>query len=142
MERQNYVKETLTLKTDIESGFMLMGERLHVIFTEKLWEGQYDSWRGFLDEMKLSEPTASKLMKVFRVWVLEHRIEPKRLAAVGYSTLYTATSLLKGSTAEEVLAKASELRRQDVEEEVKKDCLCDDTYELRVCRKCNRKHKI
>lgn len=70
-------------KTDIEWKFIELGTLLYKIKAEKLWEPSWESWHAYLDEMKLEDSKASRLINIYQVFVLHYQVEPKQLAEAG-----------------------------------------------------------
>lgn len=145
-ESAKYVKETLKFRDTIEGAFIALGERFNRIKEEVLWNGMYGSFSEFLADMHVSESTASKLVQVYRVYIVEHKIKPERLAKIGYSNLYAAIPLLEKHGIDEVIQKALLLRRDDISVEARdqREDACSHDYEkvtIRVCTKCGGKEK-
>lgn len=143
-----YVKETLALRDQIEGAFLTLGERLDKIRVDSLWKGAYESWSEFLEEMRISEATASKMILVFRTYVLEYKLPITRLQKAGWSNLYTAIPLLKaGNSIDEILEKAMTLRRADIQSEVREKEAGDhkhdwETYKFRMCKVCKTREMV
>ena len=145
-----YCKETLALRVVLEQGFITIGERLHNILEKKLYESNWDSWGEFLEDLRIDNTTASKLIKIYRVFVLEYGINRKQLALVGRESAYEITSVVKNKKeAVEWLKKGQDLKRDDIRlaiKELKSGVLqadCDhDWYRLEICRKCGDRHPI
>jgi hypothetical protein len=146
-ESAKYVKETLKFRDTIEGAFIALGERFNKIKEEALWNGMYGSYGEFLADMHVSEATASKLVQVYRVYIVEHKVNPKQLAKIGYSNLYAAIPLLEKYSVEEVIQKASLLRRDDISVEARdsKEDACKhentETVKVRVCMDCGHREQ-
>lgn len=146
-ESAKYVRDTLKLRDTIESAFIALGERFYRIREEALWQGIYESYAEFLTDMRVSEATASKLMQVYRTYIVEHKIAPVKLAKIGWSNLYIAIPLLQKNSIESVIEKAASLRRADIEDEVRDEANpnCQHDWEevkLRVCNTCGRRERV
>ena len=142
-----YIKETVALRDKIEGAFIILGERFHKILEDGLWKGTFESYAEFLAEMRISEANASKLMTVYRTYVVEHGVSHEKLARAGWSNLYTAIPLLKEKNAEEVVQKATALRRADISDEVREkqypehDCK-GETVRYRICDTCGKRERV
>lgn len=139
----SYCYETKKLVEQIESSFLVLAERLHKIYHQNLWQGEWDSWEEFTSDIKISRATASKLISVFDTYVLEYKMEPAELAAAGWSGLYELLPMVTDkSTAEECVTKATTLRREEIREELRehKHGRCDHSELVEVhfmqCKHC------
>lgn len=148
ISQRNYLKETIGLKNQIEGAFLEMAERLYKIREEKLWEGEYEDFDTFILEMKLSKPTVSKLCSVYETFVLTHKIPTKKLAPIGWSSLYAiapyATTLEK---AEELVDRAGLLTRDHLVTSLKDEakdagCAHTNTRTVVVCNDCSHRQRI
>jgi hypothetical protein len=147
-------EKTLSLKNDIEKGFLVLGKNLHKIREEELYKCQWLKWEDYLDDMKMSSSTASKLITIYEKFILEWKIDEKTILNMGgYSNAYTLIPMLKGKEDDEVKEKIREfslLSRSDLEQKkneeitgVNRDtCKHKDTYLLKICRDCGYKEKI
>lgn len=146
---RTYLKETMALRHTIEGAFLDLGHRLHRIREEQLYKDEYQNFDEFLLEAKISKATASKLIIVYQTFVLEYNIPVKRLAGVGYSSLYTiARHATTKDKAEELVERATELTRDDLQESMRDDdtarpgCKHSDSRIVEVCNDCgNRKRR-
>lgn len=147
---QDYCLETIKLRDTLEQGFLVLAERLHRIYEGKLYEGQWSDWGEFLEDIRFDNVTASKLIKIHQVFVLEYHIPRKMLSTVGREICYELTGVVKSKEdAMQWLEKGDSLRREDVRIAMKEqktgikqvDCQ-HDFYTLEICRKCGLKHTI
>ena len=81
---ESYLKETISLRHNIEGAFLELGERLNNIRSKAIWRGKYESYEEFLEDIKITPTIASSLVTVYTVYVLEHKVPIKKLSAVGY----------------------------------------------------------
>lgn len=91
LEEQNhaYCDDTLQLKASLELHFLEIGKRLMEIRDGQLYRPYWDTFEEYLMEMKLTAPTASKIITVYDKFVLQYKIPQKKLAAAGgWSMLY------------------------------------------------------
>lgn len=140
---RTFLKETIALKVNTEAAFLELATRLYKIHTEEVWKGEYDSYEEFLLDARISKATASKLESVYAVFILKHNISQKKLATVGWSSLYAIAS--RSGTrekAEELIQKASLLSRSDLEVVLRNDkgqqdtCAHSDSRLVKVCNDC------
>lgn len=146
-EQAKYVRETLKLRDTIEGAFIALGERFYKIREESLWHGMYESYAEFLADMRVSEATASKLMQVYRTYIVEFKIAPSKLAKIGYSNLYMAIPLIEKHGVESAIEKAASLRREDIQDEVREDAHGDCAHDwenitIRACMTCGKKERL
>lgn len=139
----------IKLKNQIETAFIALGKLLYDIKEQRAYEQEYETWVLFLMEVRLTESTASKLMKIYETLVLGYKIPEDRIASAGgwtvvYDLLPLATTK---ETAEEWLDKATQMTRTDIQREIKESKtgipMTDCEHEwasFQLCRKCGLKH--
>lgn len=150
MNNKKYIEETKKLRNALEQGFFSLGERLYKIRTEKLYEGQYESFSEFVIEgMKMTESTASRLITVYQTFVLEYKMDESKIAEVGWNLLYNIGRIVSTkSEALEFINKAKVMTNKDIDSELRefkygKDCPHQwSELHLRICSKCGQKEKI
>lgn len=145
---QEYCTETLELKNSIEENFLELGKRLMKIRDEELYAPNWENFGGYIEEMKVSESAASRLITIYAKFVLEFKIAPAQVAlAGGWATVSELIPLLKEGTkkeAESWLNKASTLTKSDLRKEVNearsgiemKDCKHAETLLFKRCLVC------
>lgn len=146
----SYCRKTIELVENIEGAFISLGERLHKIHTERLWEGQWGSYEEYLGEMRLSKSKASKIESIYSTYVLEYEVAPEKLSKVGWSSLYSMLpAVTSKKSAKEWVEKASTLRREELEDEVREiklgsPCEHDEVEDLhlQVCLKCKKHFRV
>jgi hypothetical protein len=154
MELQNldYCNQAIEIKKQTEIGFIMLGQYLHNIREQKLYEGQWDSFPEYLQDMNLPDGTASKLINIYKKFVLEFQIPEQRLIdAGGWTKIATLLPIVTNKEdAEEWIHKASVLSIRDLQKEIKenetgvemKACPHTDTFLIRVCRDCGDKFEV
>lgn len=146
----DFCQETIELKKTIESGFIVLGERLAKIKAAEMWQSQWASFPEYLNEMNINESTASKMISVYKTYVEKYQIDEAVLTSTGWDKLYGARELVEGKTREEavdIVNKISLLKRDDTRELIReaRNGVCQhDWYEvhLRVCKECGKREKI
>ena len=146
----DYCQETINLKKGLESGFIVLAERLAKIKQEEMWKEQWSSFSEYLAEMRITDATASKLIAVHRLYVEKYQIDEQLLVETNWSTLYEIRELVGEKPKAEVIQiikDFSVLKRDDAREVLREakngECLHDwREVHLRVCNKCNKKEKI
>lgn len=148
----NYCQQTIALKHRLEGSFLALGERLMKIKVDCLYEGQWDDFEAFLDEIKLSTSTANRLIQIYEKFILEFKCAPARLAeAGGWTVVSDILPLAKDKkSADHWLDRAKTLTRTDLrrdltEARTKKEmakCKHEDTYLIRVCRDCGLRERV
>lgn len=147
----DYCQETINLKKTIESGFMVLGERLSKIKQEELWNTQWSSFAEYLAEMNINESTASKMISVYKLYVERFSIDEHILVSVGYDKLYTVKELVEVAKSKkdalDIVNKVSVLKRDDTREMIRehRNGVCaHDWFEvhLRQCKICGKREAI
>lgn len=148
----SYLEQTKALKDKLEEGFLTLGERLFKIRTEELWKNGHDSFPLFLEEMKMSEATASKLINIYRKFVVQYGFSEERLvAAGGWTQLAEILPYAKDKeAAERLVEKSITLTRKHLRDELSEErtgvsqakCLHANSYTIHVCRDCGFKERI
>jgi len=147
----DYCQETISLKIKLETGFLLLGERLKKIRDGFLYQPQWESFDIYLDEIKIDPATASKLITIYTKFVLEYGIAPEEIAAAGsWSNAYEISTVAK--TKEDVtrwLEESKDRTPKDTKIELRKvktgkdpDNCKHEWVSIRYCSHCNTKEKI
>jgi len=147
---EKYCLQTIELRNELENGFLVLAERLHKIFEQKLYASKWEDWDSFLEEMKINRTTASKLMRIHQVFVLEYKLPPKKIALMGRELAYDILRVSDNKKdAVEWLEKGADLRVSDVRVALNEklngvtqlECR-HDFFTLKVCHKCGYKEII
>ncbi len=146
----NYCTKTLDLKTKIESAFLELGERMMKIRDEELYKGQFETWDLFLEDMKMSQAMASKIINIYEKLIVQYAIPQERLLqAGGWSQLAECLGHIHSrEDAEEIIQLSIDHSRKDLRDilterkkGVAQDTCKHESYEISVCRKCGIKIK-
>lgn len=147
-----YCSKTLELKDMIERSYLVLGERLMKIRDGELFRGQWETFEAFVNDMKMSKATASKIINIYQRFVVEYGISPERiLGAGGWSVVAEALPLIRTkSDAEGWLHSMEHLSRDDVRREIREKrtgisqikCNHDNSYTIKVCRDCGFKEAV
>lgn len=145
----DYCDATIALAKKIGNSFMELAMRLHNIRSRALWQDSWDSWEEFVCHLDISQATASKLIKVYEHYVIDHGIEKSVLADAPWSNLY---ELMPTATTKELAVGAVEksklLRREEVREEAREakhgKCNHEDEFEVHImqCRRCGARRSL
>ena len=140
------------IRDDIEKHFIALALGLYTIREKKLFEPNYETFGEFVDgEMKMSQGTASKLIKVYEVFVSQYKLPKKEVIKAGWTNLYTVLPVITDKAgAEEWLGQATELSRVDLEKLVKEkktgvvqyDCKHKNTYLVKICQDCGERSRV
>jgi hypothetical protein len=154
-ERTNldFCQHTIALKENIERTFIELGRRLFKIREERLYEPFYDSFNVYCDELKLSQSTISKLVNIYKKFILEYGFTAKQLMkAGGWGVMAEALPVIKSKAdARDFLEKAETLTLRDMRKEVlekktgmdQRTCKHkDDFYVLQICRVCGDRQTL
>lgn len=82
-----YCEQTIELKKTIELSYLEMAERLYRIKLNRMYLPAYESFGDFLQEIDLSEATASKMINIWVRFVIEYQIAPQLMADAGGWTI-------------------------------------------------------
>lgn len=123
IEQQNhdYCQETLRIKQSLELHFLELGKRLFEIREGKLFEPYWDSFTEYLMEMRLDATKASRLVNIYKTFVLKYEIEPQKLAdAGGWSVLAEVLPMVKDKeSADEWVEKATLHPQHELRDEIR-----------------------
>lgn len=158
-EKEGYVTEkegyelcvyAIALKNQIEHMFLQLGAALKEIKENNHYEPQWSSFHEYVEmELNMSPSKASKLQSVYETF--SGVDEEKLVKAGGWSNLYEIQEVVDNEDdAEEWIEKAGTLTRKDLRTEIRKrktgiepaECDHDDSYIIRVCRKCKQRIQI
>lgn len=152
LERNHtYLQKTIEMKLAIEGGYLVLAQRLAKIREEELYSPEYENFQGFLDEMNISEATASKMINIWLRLVVEYEIPKERLIeAGGWANLSEILPYAKTKEkALELIDKVTNLLPSDrrrvirgLKTNIDLDKCNHDWYAIRVCRKCQDRQKI
>lgn len=147
-EHNSYLSDTLALREHIEGGFIVLAERLRRIRDERMYDPEYDSFGGFLREMRLSESTASKLIGVYEKFVVLGGIAPEDVARAGWTNISLFLPAIRtGEDARDIWERTHLLDRTDAQrtwQEMRSgvdmaSCPHGETKTLHVCVRCGIK---
>lgn len=144
----NYCAEALEFEKTISTQFLQLGEYLYNIQEQNLYAPQWDSFTEFCNEFRsLSQASISKLVGIYRTYIIDHQFPRERIAALGgWSNIAETLPMVKTKEeAENWLSKAETLSRVDLRKEITeqktgrdmRDCAHENHYDLRVCRDCH-----
>lgn len=144
-----YCQKTTELKASLESGFIVLGERLKKIRDERLYLPVHEAFYAYCEEeLKISEPCATKMILVYSRLIEEWGISPEKVVAMGgYNKAYTLSQkskdkedflalMEKCQTADGFVA-TSEMNKIIADHEGGGVCPHSDTYLVRICKACN-----
>ena len=136
-----FLRETASLYKDISNRYFELAARLSHIRGQHLWKNGYESFSDYLDDTKISQATASKLIQVYESYILPGHFTPMQLDGTPYSSLYEAIPLLKQHNPQEVVEMAKRLTRDEIKSEVKDDKHpdCEHVQTIVICVKCHRR---
>lgn len=143
---RNFLRETIELRKSIDEGFLNLGERLKKIRDNKLYEIDYESFDLFLSELKISSGTASKLIQIYEIYILEYKISYEKLSQSNWTSLYEMLPLATSKEkAVNLVEHGSLMRREDIKSKVReakfgKNCK-HQYYELHIkqCKVCGER---
>lgn len=149
MKNHNFCTDTIELCAKINTGFIILAERLYKIREERLFEPYWDSFYEFvLDMNAVSMGTVSRLLKVYQKYCIDLNMKPKTISKGEWSILYTAIPVVK-SKDDALFYIETPNTRQAILAEIKEkktgipqaSCDHEDSYLIRICRKCGDRHR-
>lgn len=151
LSNYNYCQKVIELKKNIEIAFLTLGEYLYNIREKHLYESQWGSFSEYLDEIKMADSVASRLIKVYTKLILEYQIEPEKIAqAGGWSNAYEIVQLSPTKEKAEdwldevaiKMPKDIKIALREAKSGIKEEECEHDLYTIRCCRKCSYKERI
>lgn len=152
VQHVKFLKETIDLKREIEINYVELGKRLLQIRDHELYLANHESFNEFLEELKISPATASKLISIYVIFVLNFGFKPMEIGeAGGWSVVAEGIGVVKTKKqAKSFLHEAKHLTRNDLritltERKTGKDqykCRHKDYYMIRFCRDCKNREVI
>lgn len=126
------IQQTKDLLNAVRGSSIKIGENLHNLKTQL---PEDTNWADFIrDQFDISESFASKLMTVFKAFVLEGGVSQERLEGIDSEKLYLAAKL--EGTPDEKIAKASTLTRRELKEE-RNDEEPHEHIPVSICKTCS-----
>ena len=147
-KKLRYCQKAIELKQNIEISYLKLGEMLYNIKEGKLYEPNWSSFHEYCMEFKLPSSTVSKVLNIYRVFVLEYGFPEKEIIMVGWTSLAETLPQIKNKEdAIRWFGTATTLSRQDLKKELveaktgvlMRNCKHRDTYTMRICRDCGDK---
>ena len=148
-----YCEYALSLRDSIETQFLLLGEALYKIREQGLYKSQWETFDEYTMELKGFSPASiSKLINIYRKFVLEYKIPIQKLSQVRGWTLLADTlpHVHDSHSANEWVEKAVVLGRRDLNREIQEQksgkpqlkCKHAETYLIRVCKECGMRERV
>jgi hypothetical protein len=154
-KRHDFCKQTIELKKEIESNFVELGRMLHEIKDNRYYEAGWTSWEEYCMELKISQSTISRLIRIYEIFVLRYDFAPRQIAeAGGWTVVAQLLPEINEKTAKDDvkvwLGEMADLTRSDAQKAINErkigvpvdDCLHDDTYTIKICRVCGERWKL
>lgn len=146
-----FCAETIGLKRTLESGFIVLGERLAKIKKEELWRSQWDNFAAFLQEMDINEATASRLITVYTTYIEQYEMKQEELSGHSWYNLYQLRKVIpKDATPVDVkklVLSAGNLQRRDIEQMIREEEHGECTHDwfvvhFRQCKHCGTREAV
>ena len=148
-QQHEFLEETMELSVQSSVAQIILAARLYRIREEKLWLAGYDSFDDYCMNLKLyNSGTISKLITVYKKYILDYQIPADKVAEVGYTVLYKAHNVIKSKEdAEEFVDNAiiwtgSDINREIASRKSGKDideCSHENTILVRLCKDCGQR---
>lgn len=145
-------EEAITLKHQLEVGWLELCGMLKNIRDNKLYNGRWENFEDFLQDpqMGLDKASASKMITIHEKFILEYKMSPAKIAnAGGWSKIAEILPTVKDKkSAEEWIVKCSYLSKSDLRSEVNEarhpesiGCKCAHVKRvvMCICEDCNKK---
>lgn len=152
LEKYDYCQNAIELKQHAEVTFVALAGHLYKIREERLWEGGYTSFDEFCDELRMSQSTISKLISIYKVFIVELGFTDDEIAkSGGWSVLAETLPLISSrSVAEHWLGLTTTLSLRDIRKEVLEakngiittstttTCMHPNQYIVEICPDCGK----
>lgn len=119
---------------------------------KKMYQNQWETFSEYVEEMRMSESSASKIISIYEKFVVQYQFEPQRIIeAGGWSQVAEILPMVKNKEDAEVwLEKSSMLTRKDLRDEMTEaktgksqiTCPHTETYTVKICKECNVRIKV
>lgn len=148
---REFCDETIALKKTLESGFLVLGERLARIKREQLWEGQWSNFGEFCREMDINEATASRLITVYETYVEKYHIDQADLSGKPWYSLYQLRKMIPANATkqdvEQIVKSTETLNRQELNKMLREQehGVCQHEWKevkFRQCSNCNQLERV
>ena len=148
---REFCDETITLKKTLESGFLVLGERLARIKRENLWQGQWSNFGEFCREMDLNESTASRLVTVYQTYTEKYGINQDELFGKSWYSLYEIRKAIPPQATkkevQEIVASTATLNRKELKALLREQehGVCEHSWKevkFRQCTICGQLERI
>lgn len=148
-----YCEETIRMKDELELSYLKLAERLHRIHLNRMYLPNFETFDDFLEEIKISKATASKMINIYLTFVVKYKIEDKKLAlAGGWSVVAETLPYITSKTAAlDWLVKCKHLTRADLRKSLlekktgidMRDCDHEDEEKITFykCKRCGNTHR-
>lgn len=155
-QKYDYCQQAIAIKKHTEVGFVALAGHLYHIREDSLWNVTYSSFQEFSDELKMSQSTISKLINIYKKFVIEYGFTDDELSkSGGWSILAETLPLISSrSHAEHWLELSTTLTASDLRKEVLEakngitststttTCEHPDLYITEICPDCGYAHKL
>lgn len=153
-KQHEFCLEALDLKKNIECDFIELGMLLSKIKEFRYYEAGWSSWEEYVMELKMSEASISRLVRIYEVFILRFKFAPAQLAPIGWANVAELLPQIKETTprndVQGWLGEMVNLPRQDVRRAIIErktgismaDCKHKDTYTIKICRGCGDRWKL
>jgi hypothetical protein len=112
-------QQILQLTQDTAKNFLLLGQLFFTIQKNKYYETlSYSTWEEYCGSLSWDRSTVFSLIKIYRIFVLERKIDIEKLSQIHYSKLLQISPVLNDKNQDELLEQASTLSRSDLRKEV------------------------
>ena len=124
---------------------MELAKRLKKIRDQEMYLPAWESWSLYLEDIKVKDSVASRMITAYEKWVLEGGFSAKEVAPIGWSTLYDARHHVSREVLDNLILKEGKGTRDyilELNSGVSMENCRHDYYKLEVCRRCGEKHQI
>lgn len=149
LQQHSYCEKAISLKNDLETGFIVLAEHLYNINQNNLWEASYGSWLEFTWELKMSPNHINTLMRIYRTLIVGYGLTSENIKTAGGWSVIAEILPYCTSKKDAVkwILKAQQLTRADLRKELKEEktgilmgvCPHDVLKEIVMCECTNCK---
>lgn len=153
-QQHNFCLKLIEAKNEIELRFLEMGKCLKEIYENRYYEAGWTCWDEYIMDLKISNGTALRLINIYKVFILRYNFTPAQLAKAGWTAIAELLPQIKENTPQSeakdwveqsIVLSRKDLRRAIFERKTGIDtatCLHEDTYTIKICRKCGERWRI
>jgi hypothetical protein len=141
-------EEAVSLKGQIEKAYLTLAKIIKDIRDNVLYQPQYSKFPEFLQELDMTEGTASKMIKTYEQLVLEYAFNETEIEQIGWTKGYLVAKTAENKEEAVDLLEIAKIQTvKDLELTIKEQktginqMTCEHELQtLQICKKCGLKY--